>query len=141
MAEVPGGALDCKEGGWARRGVLHDASDRDRFVLDVPTGSEWTGEVRCQGDGKPGLLCTLTGPEGAELATLRPPAQAEATPVPLRLLPGRYTIELAATPGRASQTPYLVVLATDADLAALLPAAVTPTTGDRPPAAAYAFGH
>jgi hypothetical protein len=43
LAEVPGGALDCKEGGWARRGVLHDAADRDRFVLDVPAGSDWTG--------------------------------------------------------------------------------------------------
>lgn len=137
LLAIAAGELGCDEGGFGRRGVLLEASDRDSFVWSHQ-GPAWTGELRCAGDGRAGLRCVLRDASERVVAELLPPARGEATPAPLRLEAGTYHLEVSATAPRSSLEPYLVALASDADLAAVLPVAATPSAEPVPgtPAAA-----
>lgn len=131
LAAIAAGEWGCEEGGFGRRGVLHETADRDVYSWQH-SGEAWTGELRCESDGKPGLRCVLRDATDRILADLAPPVRGEAPATPLRLEPGAYRIEMSANPPRPSATPYLVTLASDADLAALLPAAATPSVPAAP---------
>lgn len=102
-------------GGWQRQGALVPAGDVDRFTLDLRDRTVAVrGELRCAGDGAPGLRCRLLDAKGVEALVVQAPARAdEVARLAMALAPGLWTVEVRADEPRMAPSSYRVEL-TDA---------------------------
>lgn len=131
MVALPPGP-QMPHGGWERAGALVPAGDVDAYGLDLRARTGMQGlELRCAGDGLPGLSCKLLDSKGAEWIHLAAGEPTRANVAPLTVPPGQYRVVVTADPPRLSPQPYHVVLREAPEVALLAqnpPMAPTPTS-------------
>ncbi len=104
------GTVGLERGGWQRLGALFPQGDRDTFGLDLRAKAATTGlDFRCEGDGVPGLACTLQDMQGRELMVLSP-SETGIARSPVALAPGAYRVAIRGAGDRPSLRPYRVQL-------------------------------
>ena len=107
-------------GGWQRAGALVPSGDVDAFSLDLRQRQGPQGlELLCAGDGVPGLACKLLDAHGQERAQLGAGDADRPSHAPVSVLPGVYTVVVAADKPRLSAVPYHVSVRDAPELAQL----------------------